>query len=378
MSEPVTLPRAAWPFVTFATLLRGNGFMVAPEQTTAFLAAIDLLGPSGITDIRRAARATLAPPPERSAEFDALFDAHFLGQVAAVEMAAGREEDDEVRVRDSDRGGFDPPMADQVQESIQESGQAAAAAEMLATRRFDPEHEADILRRFERALPERMPRRRGYRRYVDRRGRAFDLRRSLRDAIRNDGEVMRLPRLRRRPRQRRVLLLIDVSGSMKARTEAHLRFGHALAQAVERIEAFTIGTRLTRVTQALRRKRREQALGAAAAIVADWDGGTRIGDALQAFLAVPRFAGYARSALVLVISDGLERGDHRAMTDAVARLAALAWRVSWLTPLAVDPRYRPETDALRSILPLIDDLADGSSTERLCAHVLRLPNARTA
>ena len=378
MSEPFTLPRAAWPFVTFATLLRGNGFMVAPEQTTAFLAAIDLLGPSGVTDIRRAARATLAPPPERSAEFDALFDAHFLGQVAAVEMAAGREEDDEVRVRDSDRGGFDPPMADQVQESIQESGQAAAAAEMLATRRFDPEHEAEILRRFERALPERMPRRRGYRRYVDRRGRAFDLRRSLRDAIRNDGEVMRLPRLRRRPRQRRVLLLIDVSGSMKARTEAHLRFGHALARAVERIEAFTIGTRLTRVTQALRRKRREQALGAAAVLVADWDGGTRIGDALQAFLAVPRFAGYARSALVLVISDGLERGDHRAMTDAVARLAALAWRVSWLTPLAVDPRYRPETDALRSILPLIDDLADGSSTERLCAHVLRLPNARTA
>jgi uncharacterized protein len=165
---------------------------------------------------------------------------------------------------------------------------------------------------------------------------------------------------------------------MKARTDAHLRFAHALAQAVERIEAFTIGTRLTRVTQALRRKQREQALGAAAAVVADWDGGTRIGDALQAFLAVPRFAGYARGALVLVISDGLERGDHRAMTEAVARLAALAWRVSWLTPLAVDPRYRPETDALRSILPLIDDLADGSSTERLCAHVLRLPNARTA
>ena len=99
---------------------------------------------------------------------------------------------------------------------------------------------------------------------------------------------------------------------------------------------------------------------------------------MQAFLAVPRFAGYARGALVLVVSDGLERGDHRAMTDAVARLSALAWRVSWLTPLAVDPRYRPETDALKSILPLIDDLADGSSTERLCAHVLQLSKVRTA
>ena len=125
-------------------------------------------------------------------------------------------------------------------------------------------------------------------------------------------------------------------------------------------------------------KNREQALAAASTIVADWDGGTRIGDALQAFLAVPRFAGYARGALVLIVSDGLERGDHRAMTDAVARLSALAWRISWLTPLAADPRYRPETDALKSILPLIDELADGSSTERLCAHVLQLAKVRTA
>ena len=151
--------------------------------------------------------------------------------------------DDEVRVRESDRGGFDPPITDQTRES----GQAAATAEMLAARRFGPESNTEILRRFQRALPERLPRRRGYRRYVDRRGHGFDLRRSLREAVRNDGEVMRLPRLRRRTRQRRVLLLIDVSGSMKERTEAHLRFAHALARAVERIEVFTIGTRLTRV-----------------------------------------------------------------------------------------------------------------------------------
>jgi uncharacterized protein with von Willebrand factor type A (vWA) domain len=172
-------------------------------------------------------------------------------------------------------------------------------------------------------------------------------------------------------RQRRVLVLIDVSGSMKQRTEPHLRFAHALARAVERLEVFTIGTRLTRVTEALRLKQRDRALAAAATIVADWDGGTRIGDALAAFLAVPRFAGYARGALVLILSDGLERGDHRAMTRAVARLSALAWRISWLTPLAADPRFRPETDALKSILPLIDELADGSSTEALCAHLLR-------
>jgi uncharacterized protein with von Willebrand factor type A (vWA) domain len=372
MSDAHTLPRAAQPFLTFATLLRSNDFLVAPEQTVAYLAAVDLLGPSGITDIRHAAHATLAPPPERRQEFDALFDAHFLGKTMTVAVPA-ETVDDEIRVRESDRGGFDPPITDQTRGS----GQAAATAEMLAARHFGPES-IDVLRRFQRALPERLPRRRGYRRYVDRRGHGFDLRRSLREAIRNDGEVMRLPRLRRRTRQRRVLLLVDVSGSMKERTEAHLRFAHALARSVERIEIFTIGTRLTRATQSLRLKDRGQALATASTIVADWDGGTRIGDALQAFLAVPRFAGYARGALVLIVSDGLERGDHRAMTEAVARLSSLAWRVSWLTPLAVDPRYRPETDALKSILPLIDDLADGSSTERLCAHVLQLSKVRTA
>jgi uncharacterized protein len=364
------LPRAAKPFVTFASLLRQNGFLVAPEQTTTFLSAIDLLGPSGIDAIRRAAHATLAPPPERRAEFDALFDAHFLGRTMVVQE--GAEADDDIRVHDSERGTYEPLM----EERTQESGHIAAAVERLAARHFGEDRESEILRRFGRAIPERLPRRRGYRRRLDRRGKSFDLRRSLRDAVRHDGEVLSLPRLRRRLRQRRVLLLIDVSGSMKERTDAHLRFAHALARAVDHAEVFTIGTRLTRVTKPMHLKNRDQALAAASHVVADWDGGTRIGDALQAFLSVPRFAGYARGALVLVVSDGLERGDHRAMTDAVARLSALAWRISWLTPLGADPRFAPETDALKAILPLIDDLADGSSTERLCMHVLQLGGKR--
>ena len=91
----------------------------------------------------------------------------------------------------------------------------------------------------------------------------------------------------------------------------------------------------------MRLKNREQALRRASGIVGDWDGGTRIGEALQAFLAVPRFAGYARGAVVLVLSDGLERGDPAAMREAVTRLDALAWRVSWLTPLAADPSFTP-------------------------------------
>jgi uncharacterized protein with von Willebrand factor type A (vWA) domain len=211
-----------------------------------------------------------------------------------------------------------------------------------------------------------------------RRGDYFDTRRTLREAVRNDGDVMQLRRLKRRLRQRRILLLIDVSGSMKERTEAHLRIAHALAHAVERIEVFTFGTRLTRVTRAMRLRRREQALAATSTIVSDWDGGTRIGDALRAFLAVPRFAGYSRGSVVLILSDGLERGDPAAMREAVMRLSRLAWRVSWLTPLAGDPNFAPQTEGLKAILPLVDDLVDGSSVDAICTHVLSLEGKRAA
>ena len=367
------LPRAARPFVAFPGLLRLNGFAVAPEQTAAFLEAVGLLGPKSIADIRRAAHATLAPPPERRAAFDALFGAHFLGELQEGE-ALGAPDDETVRVQEDRSGGAEPLLSDEVNEA----GQAATGVEALSVRRFGTESDTELLRRFARAAPARLPRRPGYRRMRARRGDYFDTRRTLREAVRHDGDVMRLRRLKRRLRQRRILLLIDVSGSMKERTETHLRIAHALAHAVERIEVFTFGTRLTRVTRAMRLKNRAQALAATSAIVSDWDGGTRIGDALQAFLGVPRFAGYSRGALVLILSDGLERGDPAAMRDAVARLSRLAWRVSWLTPLAAGPNFTPQTEGLKAILPLVDDLADGSSVGAVTAHVLNLEGRRAA
>jgi uncharacterized protein len=367
------LPAAAAPFVAFAALLRANGFTAGPEQTTTFLAAITLLGPRSLEHIRRAAHASLAPPPEQREEFDALFDAHFLGAVELGRETAEPDADD-MRVAEDRPGGLEPLASD----DINEAGQAATAAEALSLRRFGSAEEIDTLQRFRRALPERLPQRLGNRRMAARRGPGLDLRRAMREAVRNDGEIFRLPRLKRRPRRRPILLIIDVSGSMKARTDAHLRFAHALARAADRIEVFTVGTRLTRVTRALRLKNREQALATASGLVSDWDGGTRIGDALQAFLAVPRFAGTARGAVVLVLSDGLERGDPKAMTDAVKRLAARAWHLSWMTPLAADAGYRPETAALKSILPHLDALADAGSSERLCQHVLNLARPRAA
>jgi hypothetical protein len=360
------LPAGAQPFLAFPALLRAHGFAIAPEQTTTFMAATTLLGPRSIDDIRRAARATLAPPPERLAEFDALFASFFEGQTVAAPAEGGTESEEEVRVRDEGMGLLAPPEADEVQQA----GEAATAAEALAARRFAPLGPDHLLRRLAREATAHLPQRRVRRRRVARRGDRIALRRALRLAVRHDGELMQLPRLRRRTHLRPVLLLIDVSGSMKARTDEHLRLAHTLAQALPRIEVFTFGTRLTRITRALRLKQRDQALAAVSTMVADWDGGTRIGDALQAFLAVPRFAGFTRSAYTLILSDGLERGEPEAMVDAVRRLARLAWRLDWLSPLAADPAFRPRTAGLAGSLPYIDHLADGSSIQSIVQHVL--------
>jgi len=328
-------------FLEFTALLRRAGFAVAPEQTMAWLAAIELLGPNDIGDIRRAAHATFGPPPERFAEFDALFEPLFS---------------DEMR----------------------ESGAKATSAERLTARRFAPADEDETLRRFARVLPARAPRRRGYRWRSVRSGSSTDARWMFRDAMRHAGEFIRLRQRQRRLRQRRIVVLIDVSGSMKERTQAHLSFAHALARAADSAEVFTIGTRLTRITRALRLRNRDQALAAASPVVADWDGGTRIGDALNAFLAVPRFAALARSAALVVLSDGLERGDPTAMADAVARFARLCWRIIWLTPLAADPAFEARTAGLVAARPYLDRLSDGSSIERICSHVLDMASERAA
>jgi len=360
------LPRPLRPFIDLAQTLRANGFPVAPEQTVDFIHATGLLGPRSLDDIRRAAIALFAIPPDRLDAFHALFNAVFLG----AQIPAAMPEDDETAEAHEPSG-----VATEIDEPEpgDEPGTEATAAERLSHRTL-ADRPDQALARFRREAPERLPRRRSYR-FAPRAGRPLDLRRTLRDAARQGGEVMTLRTRRRKERQRRVILLIDVSGSMQDRTEETLRFGHALVRAAERAEVFTLGTRLTRITPALRLSRRDQALARAGALVADIDGGTRIGDALGAFLAVPRYAGFARGAAIIVLSDGLERGSAQALADTVEKLARLAWRIDWLSPLAGPA---PRTEALTAILPHLDALADGATTSAICAHVLRIAHAEHA
>ena len=359
----ISLPRAARPLAGFCSFLRGFGFAVSSDQTVTFLAAVALLGPRSMDDIRRASHAVLAPPPHRIYAFDALFRAWFHGEVEA--MPAGDETGEETVAKDDRGERFEPPEATE----LNESGEASTRTEVLSSRDFRADDNVH-LRRFLRDAPRALPRRRSFRRQAAGSGRWIDMRRTMRAAVRNEGDVAAFARARHKQRQRNILILIDVSGSMKTHTEDYLRIAHAVTRAADRVETFTFGTRLTRISRAMRLRDRDRALGEAAGIVEDWDGGTRIGEALNAFLAIPRFAGYARGSLVIVLSDGLERGDHTEMVEAVRRLSRRAWKLYWLTPLAADPRFRPETAGLKAVLPLIDALGNGGSIEAICGTIL--------
>ena len=357
--------RVLEPFFALAVGLRQAGFAVSPDQTMGFIEAVGILGARGIHDVYQSALALFAIPPERRDEFDAIFRSIFAGQ-----MIAGDAEDD-----DDEADAIEPSedtIEIEVEEATDPTGEEAAASENLSQRDITS---AEILDNFHNQAPHRLPRRLSYRWQRVRRGKRIDLRRALKSAARTDGDLLVLPQSKRKTRQRRIVCLIDVSGSMKGMSDALLGFAHRLVRAADRAEVFTIGTQLTRITSGLSVSDQPAALARVAQAVSDIDGGTRIGEGLQAFLSVPRYAGFARGALVIVLSDGLERDDPNAMIDATARLSRIAWRTHWMTPLAADPAFEPKTAALSGILPWLDDLADGSSVQAISNHVLSIARA---
>jgi uncharacterized protein with von Willebrand factor type A (vWA) domain len=361
-------PPGLQPILGFPPLLRQAGFAVAPDQTVGFVAAIGALGPRGIADIRSAALALFAIPPERIEEFDALFRAHFMGQtVAAAAEGAGEEDSAEAH---------EATGVETEEEAEEDSaGDRASLTERLGQARLRGLADPEVLAAVARDLPRRVPRRRSFRRVPAKRGDAFDLRRTLREAVRRDGEALRLFERRRKLRDRRIIMLIDVSGSMQGLSEQALRLAHVVVQVTGRAEVFTLGTRLTRVTPALGPADADRALARAAGLIADYEGGTRLGPALSAYLSVPRYAGMARGAAVVMLSDGLERGDVDELTGAVRHLTRLAWRTIWLSPLAADPEYRPETAAMARIVPMIDRLEPGADLPDMARAILSLARA---
>ena len=217
------------------------------------------------------------------------------------------------------------------------------------------------------------PRRRTRRSERDRHGERIDMRRTLRGGLRTAGDPIRLARRRRRTIRRRIVLLCDISGSMEPYARAYLQFLTCVAGAGvgggrvggTQSEAFVFATRLTRVTRALASRNPDRAIQRAAATAPDWSSGTRIGDALKAFNDRHGRRGMARGAVVVILSDGWERGDPALVGREMERLRRLAYRIVWVNPRVGARRFEARAGGLVSALPYCDSLVSGHSLEAL-------------
>lgn len=355
----------------FLRSLDDAGVAAAPPKKADFLFALVASPPADVDELFWRARVTLVSRAEDLDVFEAVFDAWFRGgRLLVSERAPAPDEEGETAAPPSAGDG----ELDEL-EWGEGTGSHASPAELTNARTFaattsaDRERLAALGSELEAVLPTIGARR--LRRA--RRGRVLDVRQVLRVAQRTGGEVAALSWRRRPRRTRRVLVLIDVSGSLRAHSPDLLRFAHAVLRTAERGEAFTFGTRLTRVTRELSHPDVDAALGALSQRVLDADGGTRIGAALQAFLADGRYVACARGALIVVLSDGLERGDPAGMADAAQRLGRLGHRLVWWSPLAGEPGYRPVTRGMQAVLGQLDDLAGARDLDGLLEQVRRLP-----
>ncbi|MEU8819103.1 VWA domain-containing protein [Actinoplanes sp. NPDC048796] len=327
----------------FVRELRARGLAVPVDKQRDFFAAVELM-PS---HFYWAGAATLVTSEAELRIYDEVFASSELIVAAAPDTG-----EESTGVPGSREAG------DLVLEQGGSEGLAAGRISPETTVRFPATEPGplDLLRQIRDSLPRAVPTTRSRRGRPGGRRRRVDLRSTCQDSRRTYGEVVRLHWLSRPRRQRRVLVLVDVSGSMKQYSADYLRFAHAVVATCARAEVFTFGTRLTRVTGALRVPSLDAALGALAGVVQDAEGGTQIGESLLTFLGNAHYVTMARGALVLVLSDGLERGDCAAMTDAVGRLSRLAHRLCWWSPLACDPAYRPLTRAMAAVRADLDSL----------------------
>ncbi len=356
----------------FLRALEDAGVSVAPPKKADFLVSLVASPPADVDGLYWRARVTLVTRAEDFDAFDAVFGAFFAGGALLVAEDAGPPPDEGGETA-APRGGDDGvPDALEPREG---SGLRASPLDLTHARRvpLTSVDARDDLRDLSGALATVLPQIAARRSARARRGPRLDVRRVLAAANKSGGEIVRFAWLRRPPRARRVLVLIDVSGSLRACSPDLLRFAHEVVRATDRAEAFTFGTRLTRVTTELDRPDVDAALGSLSECVLDADGGTRIGVALAQFLANGRYVALARGALVIVLSDGLERGDPAAMADAARRLSRLAHRLVWWSPLACDPAYRPVTRGMRAILGDLDALGGARDLPSLLDAVRRLP-----
>lgn len=341
--------------VDFGRALRDEGLSVGTDRIASFCSAAALVSAEHLYWV---GRATLVSREQDVEVYDRVFVRFFGSEQQAPQRARVRIQPVPVEV--------EVALASEV-ELLREKSFARCSPEELAQL-------ASLMRQLRFVAPTRRSRRR----QPARRPGALDVRRTLRRSLRTGGEpATRLYRERRRKR-RRVVLLLDVSGSMADYSRALVLFAHAALRRRPDWEAFCFGTRLTRLTRALRVGDPNEAFARAAAEVMDWEGGTRIGESLRSFLDEYGHHGLARGAVVVICSDGLDVGDPELLGEQMARLSRLAHRVIWLNPLKEHAAYEPLARGMKAALPHIDVFASGHNLASLEALAGELERAAWA
>ncbi|XRQ02895.1 vWA domain-containing protein [Actinomadura welshii] len=344
--------------VGFARTVRAAGGPADPERVQAMLAALDHLDVLDPSDVYWAGRLTLCADPVDVARYDRCFAAYFSGAT----VRPGRRPPPPVVVRRmtvADPGG----AGGEEEEAGDLKAATASAVEVLRDRdvaRLGAAERAEVARLI--AVLDAGAEQRRSRRFTAASSGRLDPARTVRETLRRGGETSLLRHRAHRTRPRRVVLIVDVSGSMSPYADALLRFAHAAARSGGRdVEVFSAGTRLTRLTRELRHRDPDAAMAAASAAIPDWSGGTRLGEELKEFL--DRFGqrGLARGAIVVIASDGWERGDAALLGGQMARLHRLAHRVVWANPHKARPGYEPLTAGMAAALPHVDDFTSGHS-----------------
>ncbi|HSJ16545.1 MAG TPA: VWA domain-containing protein [Solirubrobacterales bacterium] len=366
--------------------LREAGLPVTPQRAAEFARALTLVRPQSRRRLYSTARAVFVTDRAQIPAFDAVFAAVFGAQPPA-EAPDPRARTvpappDERPATERERSAVDaaqgrratvaaaPSRAVDEDEDVPEVDVPVAMAsdeEVLAAKSFDalePDELARLYRLMSRLRLE-TPVRRTRRFDRARRGEAVDTRRTLRASLRTAGEPVNLARRSRRIVPRRLVMLCDISGSMEPYARAYLQFLTCAAAAGPNAEAFVFATRLTRLTRALSARNPERAIQRAAAAAPDWSSGTRIGDALKQFNDRHGRRGMARGAVVVILSDGWERGDPAVVGREMERLARLAHRIVWVNPRVGASGFSVRAGGMVAALEHCDALVSGHSFEAL-------------
>jgi len=368
LDETVEVDRLA---VGFARVLRGAGLDVPVGMTLLFAEALGVVGIGRRDSVYWAGRTTLVRCPEDVDLYDRSFAAWWEH---VVEVPLASPTDREV-VLAFDQEGDDTDAGDDTEESdAPVMSVRYSRAEVLRHRDFahySPQEFAES-RRLMEDLRMAGAMRRSRRMRPSRRSRGRpDLRRTVRRAIRAGGEPIDRAFVEPADRPRRLVLLCDVSGSMEAYARGLVRFLHAAVVGRGRVEAFAIGTRLTRITRELSSRDPDAAIAAAAKRVTDWSGGTRLGEGLRQFNDEWGVRGMARGAVVVILSDGWDRGDPEVLGDQMARLHRVAYRVVWVNPLKSSPNFAPLARGMAAALPHVDEFVEGHNVASL-EHLARV------